>query len=374
MNILWLQWRDIRHPWAGGAEVYMHEICRRLVLEGHEVLALTSGFKGLPESEVVDGYRVERVGDHDLYLLGLHGVLGRYARWADVVVEDTSKVPLYTPIRLRGKPIVAVVHHLNRGIYFEELPLSRALLAYAMEGLFPRLYASLPNVRLVAVSESTYKELVGLGARPDRVAIVADAIDHERYRPRMGSNTIQKSPVPTLLYLSRLKRYKRPHHAVLAFKRVAHEMPDAKLIIAGDGELKPELRCLIKKLGLEERVEVRGRVSEVEKLRLLQESWVLVQTSRKEGFGLTVLEANACGTPAVGYDVPGLRDSIRHGETGILVPSGDVEALAEAVATLLTDDGFREKLSKNALEWSRQFSWDRSAEEFKELLKGVIDS
>jgi len=155
---------------------------------------------------------------------------------------------------------------------------------------------------------------------------------------------------------------------------VADEMPDAKLIIAGDGEVKPELRGLIEGLGLEDRVELRGRVSEVEKLRLLQESWVLVQTSRKEGFGLTVLEANACGTPAVGYDVPGLRDSIRHGETGILVPSGDVEALAEAVATLLTDDGFREKLSKNALEWSRQFSWDRSAEEFKELLKGVIDS
>jgi glycosyltransferase involved in cell wall biosynthesis len=372
MRILWLQWRDIKSPWAGGAEVYMHEILKRLCIKGHEALALTSGFKDLPMEEVLEGYRIKRLGSHDSYLLHLHKTLSQYTAWADVVVEDTSKIPLYTPLRSNGKPVVAIVHHLNREIYFEELPLRKALMAYIMEGFMPRLYSSLSNTKLVAVSKSTYEELVKLGAKPDKITIIADAVDSSKYKPKATHLSKWKAERPILLYLSRLKRYKQPQHVVLAFKYIADKIPYAKLIIAGDGDFKPKLERLIKRLRLESKVEVKGKVTEAEKVQLLQEAWVLIQTSRKEGFDMVVLEANACGTPAVGYDVPGLRDSIRHGETGMLVKPGDLEALAEVLTSLLEDDVLREKMSRNALKWSKKFTWNKTAEEFLKVVGGAV--
>ena len=165
----------------------MHEIAKRLSIKGFDVLALTSGFKGLPEKEIIEGYRVNRIGDHDSYPFHLHKVLRRHIACADIIVEDTSKIPLYTPLRSGGKPVVAVVHHLSREIYFEELPLRKALLAYAMEGLMPRLYNLYPNTTLVTVSQSTREELIRLGAKPEKITIVANAVDHEKYKPRTNS-------------------------------------------------------------------------------------------------------------------------------------------------------------------------------------------
>jgi len=371
LNALWIQWRDIRHPWSGGAEVYMHEVCRRLARKGVNVHAVTSWFPGLKRFEEMDGYTVERVGTHDNYILHIPRILKRYSEWADVIVEDTSKAPLMTPLLRPRKnvAVVAVVHHLNRGIYFYELPLLKAIIAYALESLMPRLYTHLPRTLLVTVSESTKRELIKLGANPDKITIVPNGItvtkNNDDFHPPL------KDPRPTVIYFSRIKRYKQPHHALLAFRRVLREVPDAKLIVAGKGS--QTLFKYVEKLGMTHAVEMYGEVDEETKMKILCRAWILIQASMKEGFGLTVLEAAACRTPTVAYNVPGLRDSVKHMETGILVEPGNIEAFAEAVIRLLRDSKLRSRLAENAYRWAQRFDWDKTAEDFLNILRGVAD-
>jgi len=157
-------------------------------------------------------------------------------------------------------------------------------------------------------------------------------------------------------------------------RRVVQVLPSSKLSIAGRGELEyeRELKQLTKDLNLEDSVAFHGYVSEEEKIRLMQRSHILVLPSQREGFGLVIIEANACETPVVATDAPGLRDSIIDGETGLLVPYGDVEALAEAVLMALTDGETRKRLALDATEWSKRFNWNRTAQEFIEILEGVF--
>jgi len=349
----------------------MHEVCRRLARKGVNVRAVTSWFPGLKRFEEIDGYTVERIGTHDDYILHVPRILKHHSGWADVIVEDTSKVPLMTPLLRPRKDmaIIAIVHHLNREIYFREMPLLKAIIAYALESLMPRLYTHLPRTLLVTVSESTKNELVKLGADPGKITIVPNGIDIAK----VDSNPHPplKDPRPAVIYFSRIKRYKQPHHVLLAFRRVLKEVPDAKLVIAGKGS--QALSRYVKKLGMYHTVEIYGKVDEEAKVKLLCRAWLLIQTSMKEGFGLTVLEAAACRTPAVAYNVPGLRDSVKHMETGVLVEPGNIKALAEAIIHLLKDDELRNRLAENAYRYAQNFSWDDTAAKFLEVIGKVLN-
>ncbi len=181
-----------------------------------------------------------------------------------------------------------------------------------------------------------------------------------------------KSECPTVVYVGRIKAYKRLDHLIKAFKIVKDEVENCKLIIAGKGNQKP-LKKLAFELGFNSSVEFYGEVSEDEKLRLLREAWVFVSPSMKEGWGITVIEANACGTPAVAYDVAGLHDSVQDGVTGLLVDNGNVKALAQTIIEVIEDEMLRLRLSKNALEYVKGFSWDRSSEEFLTVLELVVN-
>ncbi len=176
-----------------------------------------------------------------------------------------------------------------------------------------------------------------------------------------------KSEEPLIVYVGRIKAYKRLDHLIKSFKTVQDEIKNSKLIIAGKGDQKP-LKKLSIKLGIESSVEFYNEVSEEEKLRLLHLAWVFVTPSMKEGWGITVIESNACGTPAIAYNVPGLRDSVKYNYNGILVEDGDEKSLANTIAMVLKDGSLRDNLSKNALEWSKQFSWDKSTERFMEAI------
>jgi glycosyltransferase involved in cell wall biosynthesis len=362
LRILWIQWRDIKHPYSGGAEVYMHEISRRLAQRGVKVYAVTSWHPSLKREEVIDGYSVERVGSHDDFILHVPQILRRYSNKVDIIVEDTSKIPLMTPL-LRPKtdmPVVAIVHHLNREIYFHEIPLTKSAIAYTLEMLMPSLYTHLPNTILVAVSESTRQELIKLRADPRKIFIVPNGANHYPCTPN-------KDPRPTIIYLSRNKTYKQPHHALLAFKKVLEKIPDARLIIAGKGT--ETLDRYVKKLGIEHAVEIYGEVDEKTKIELLGRSWVLLQTSMKEGFGIVVLEAAICRTPTVAYDVPGLKDSIKHMETGILVKPYEISDLVYALFILLKDKDLRDKLGNNAYRYAQLYNWNYVAENFLKVIR-----
>lgn len=360
MRILLFNWRDITSPSAGGAEVYLHEVAKRLAAE-HEVVLFCGKYKGCDKEDDVDGVRIiRRGGSFSVYLHAIVSYLislrkGNY----EVIVDSINGVPFFTPLFVR-KPKIAIIHHLvKKEIFFRELPFPLAVIAWLSEKMIPLLYGKVP---VVTVSESSKNDLLDSGIRSEQVHIIHPGVDREALVSGI------KYGEPLVAYVGRLKKYKRLEHLLEAFTLVKEAIPEVRLIIAGRGDCS-DLQKKIEGGGLEAWVSVRGEISEVEKLDILQKAWVFVSPSMKEGWGCAVVEANACGTPAIAYDVPGLRYSIRHGETGLLVADGNVVELANAIGKVLSNSAFRDKLSEAALKWAWRFSWDSSATMFMEVLQ-----
>jgi glycosyltransferase involved in cell wall biosynthesis len=220
----------------------------------------------------------------------------------------------------------------------------------------------------VAVSQSTAQDLVQRGFQSHQIQVIENGVDTVHYQPDASQGRFAE---PTILYLGRLKRYKRVDLIIQAFARLAVAWPQARLIIAGTGSDRPELEALVSRLGLSQRVSLPGFVAEPEKLRLLRGAWVHVLTSPKEGWGIANLEAAACGTATVASDSPGLRDSVRSGETGFLVPHGNVAALAERIQVILADPELREALGRGARRFAELFTWERAADRMDRFLTEV---
>lgn len=281
-----------------------------------------------------------------------------------MVVDEINTVPFLTPLYVK-EPKVAFIHQLAADILYEELPWLQAELWHFMEPRALRLYRDVP---IVTVSKSTKQDLVRVGLPEENIHIITEGLDQTLYKPIK-----EKNPNPHILYVGRIKRFKGVHLLIEAMRQVVEKVPDAKLDIVGRGDpqYETELKQRVKSLKLEDAVTFHGYVSEEEKVRFMQEARVLVLPSQREGFGLVVIEANACGTPVVATDVPGLRDAVVNGETGLLVSYGDIEALAEAILKLLMDDELRERLPRNVVEWTKQFSWDKTAEDFLKILEDI---
>ncbi len=358
-RLLVLNERDPRHPQAGGAEVHLREIFRRLAAAGDAVTLLASGFPGAAAEEEVDGVRVLRLGAGRLgYYARVPGAYRRLRAPApfDVVVEDLNKFPFFARFWVR-EPLVVLTHHFFGRTAFRQTAAPVAAALVAAEWLVPRLYRGLP---VVAVSESTRAELVRGGLRRADVCVVPNGIDHRRYRPGSGA----RAPEATVLALGRVEPYKRTELLVDAIAA----LPGVRLVVAGTGAGLGAVRARVAARGVADRVELRGFVDEDQKVRLLQTAHVVACASEKEGWGLTVVEAAACGTPAVVTDVPGLRDAVRDGETGLLVPAGDAAALARALARVLDDAALRGRLAAGAARWAARFDWDAAAAEVSAVL------
>jgi len=365
MRILVQNWRDIKNPEAGGAEIYLHEILKRLARKGHEIVLVSSKYKGCKEQETVDGIKVVRIGNKYFFNFAFFWCYITRLRNEnfDIVIDSISKVPLCAPFYVKDQ-IISVIYHIHGESLFRELPLYMALYVCLMErSLIPVFYR---RSVVVTISGSTRDELIRFGLFSENIPIIYCGIDNSELA--LG----RKSYLPTILYFGRVKKYKRLDHLVKAFQYIKMNVPDARLIIAGKGDDYRRLTDLAKKLRILDSVDFVGKVSEKEKIKLLQEAWVYVMPSIKEGWGISVIEANACGTPVVAYDVPGLRDSVRHGYNGFLVEDGNVNALAEVTLELIKNAGLRRKMEKNAIEWASRFSWDKSAEEFERVIKSVI--
>jgi len=230
---------------------------------------------------------------------------------------------------------------------------------YFFENRWLKNYNEIPTV---TVSESTKMDLINLGFK--KVFTVPEGISFNPLK-----EVPEKEKEPTVIYLGRLKRAKRPDLVIKAFKIVKEKTPNAKLWVVGDGYLRKDLEKIAP-----DGVKFFGHISEEEKIKLLSKAWVMVNPSIREGWGINVIEANACGTLAVAYDIPGLRDSIINEKTGLLVKeNGDVEKLAEAIIRVLEDEKLRRTLNVNALEYSKNFSWDKTAQEFVRILEKVVN-
>ena len=362
MRILVLNWLDRENPQAGGAELHLHESFGRLVRAGHHVDLVCSGWRGAPTRMVLDGMRVFRCGDRHTHALVAARQAKKLMKAAsyDVVVEDLNKIPLFAPM-WSDVPVLALFHHLFGTTAFQEAAWPIAATTWLLERPIPRVYG---NVPCVAVSESTRDDLRERGLEAP-IDVIPNGLDHAQFFP---DPTVAKAERATVLSLGRLKRYKHIELVLEAVAALKARGVDVRLLVAGSGGAQGFLESRARSLGLGNAVQFLGFVSEEEKLHLLRTAWVHVFTSPKEGWGLTNLEAAACGTPTVASDSPGLRESVRHAETGLLVPHGDVDALAAGLQNIVEHEEVRAAYGQAAIEFAGQFTWDRTASALERVL------
>ncbi|WP_298211181.1 glycosyltransferase family 4 protein [Ferrimicrobium sp.] len=343
MRILIFNWRDLTHPKAGGAEVYTDAVARAWISQGHQVTLFTSAVEGHSGDEVSQGgYRIIRRGGR----LGVYREARRFWKSEgqghfDLVIDEVNTKPFGCPKWVSGVPVVALIHQVAREIWFYETPFPIAVIGrYLMEPHWLRAYA---DTLTVTVSKSSKESLEGYGLH--RVHVVAEGMEKSRY---LGNSAAEKESVLTLLFVGRLSANKRPDEAIEAFRIVKRRIPEARLWIVGTGPMMSKLVA-----AAPPGVEFLGRISEVEKVGRLRRAHALLVTSVREGWGLVVTEAAACGTPSFGYNVAGLRDSIVS-SGGVLtdrLPSLLASAIVDVVPDLL--EGGMAVAPGGVLEWEQ---------------------
>ncbi len=361
MRILIFNWRDITHPWAGGAEVYIHEIGKILVKKGHDITLFCGEYDGCEKESVIDGIKIIRKGgQYSIYLYAPFIYLLRLRKKYDIIIDCENGIPFFTPLFVR-RPKICVMHHVHKDIFEVEMPFYTAWIGRFLEiKLMPLIYK---NMEFIAVSPSTKKEMIDIGIDKKKIRTILNGMNGQ-FVPDFS-----KKKDNLIVYVGRIKKYKQLDHLVRAFRIVKDRIPNAELTIAGRGNCS-EVKELAQELNL--KLNLYNDISEDEKLDLLQKARIFVTTSMKEGWGITVIEANRCGTPVVAYNVSGLRDSIRNDETGLLVKHGDIEGLAKEIIRIIEDKDLQKQLSKNAFEWSKNFDWNKSTEGFEKVIDAVV--
>lgn len=368
MHILVLNWQDIANPLGGGAEVHLHEIFKRVAQRGHTVSLLCCSVPGRPDYEEIDGIHIYRRGSRSLFNFVLPAFYREFVETkpVDVVIDDINKIPFYTPWFV-NKPLFAMAHHLfGSSIYRETNPVS-ATYVYAAEKLIPRVYR---HVQFAVVSESTRQELASMGISLEQQTIIGNCIEPAALPMQVGAK--HESPVVT--YFGRLKKYKCVDHVVQAFAQLRASAPTAQLWLMGRGDFEEDLKKQVHSLGLADCTTFWGFVSEEQKVELLSASWAVVNPSPKEGWGITNIEANGCGTPVVSADSPGLRDSVKDGHSGVLYPHGNIGALSTALQRIVNDTEWRESLQQGSIAWANTFDWNDSAERMEAMCERVISA
>ncbi len=356
-NILIFAWRDTKHFESGGSEIYVHNIARRLARKNNITL-FTSQPGNLNDKDIIDDVKVVRKGNFvTVYIWAFIYYMLYFRRLTDFVIDVENGIPFFTPLFCR-KPKLMIVHHVHKEQWFKQFIFPIAILGYFLESvLMPLVYR---GNSVVTVSPSSLDDLKKLGFADKRIYLAYNSI------PNRVGGTYKKSSFPLITYIGRIKSYKRIEMAVKTCKFLLKDFPNLKLVIGGAGDYLESIKKLVIKLKIQDNVEILGFVSEKEKWEYLQKAWVFLTPSMKEGWGITTIEAASCKTPAVGFDVPGIRDSIRDGLTGVLVDKE--KDFYTAVGDLIEDKDFRKKLGYNAKKWADFFSWGNSAAVFEEAI------
>lgn len=362
LRVLVLNWRDIRHPQTGGAEQYMHEICRRWVRQGVGVTWFTARAAGRPAQEVLDGIRIVRSG-------GALSLYPRAALWLtrtrgqfDAVIDCQNGIPFFSPLFTEGGvPVVQVVHHVHQDQFATRFAPPVAAFGRFLEGpASRRVYG--PRT-IAAVSPSTRSELRRrLGFTSPIHVVPNGTVDV----PIVNG---PRDPDPTIVIVSRLVPHKRLDLLLGEIVSAVRRRPRLRVEIVGDGPERPRLQNLVADLGLQRSVTLHGYLPGDARDSLLARAWFTTSTSIGEGWGCSVIEAAAWGVPCVALRVPGICDSVIHGRTGWLVdrPQDLSNALVDAIDHLAAEDHAMD-VTTRCQEWARCFTWDRSAD----LLAGVV--
>ncbi len=325
--------------------------------QGHEVIWLAGGYAGCTREELIDGVRIVRYGTPiTIYLLA---PLLYYWKWRgdfDVVVDQIHGIPFLTPLWASKSRKIAFIHEVAQEIWDEMLPFPINIIGKQYEKVYFRLYRSIP---FWTDSNSTRDDLVRYGIPEKNITVIPCAIDLIPV-----SEVPEKEPNLTLLFVGRLVKMKGVEDAITIFSRIKDDHADAMLWIVGAGEESyvKKLKALVTELNLSDSVVFRGFVSEAEKVRAYRKAHFLLHTSIREGFGLTVLEANSQGTPVIAYDVPGIRDIVKHKVNGYILQGAefhikDIHAIGYA------------QMCKTSIQVAHEYKWERAIENSSRLIK-----
>jgi glycosyltransferase involved in cell wall biosynthesis len=359
-GILIINWQDWTNPLSGGAEIHLYEIFGRLTGD-FNVSLLCTHFKNAPESEEIDGIKIHRVGSRNTFNFHVPRAYRKIREKGsfNLVIEDLNKIPFFGGNFIHEKRI-AILHHLfGKAIYTETNPLF-ASYVYFSEKLIPKFYRTVP---IIAISESSRNKIVNMGIPRRNVEVIYNGVDLNSYQSR-----VKKSVHPTIICLNRMKKYKRMDVLIRSIPEVLKSIPDLRVFLVGEGDDLPRLKGLTRKNGIEHIIEFTNFVSEERKTELLASSWVSVNTSPIEGWGLTSIEAQGSGTLSVVPDSPGLRETVKNGISGYIYPFGDTETLSKILIKILNDKKLVVKMGASAKKWAENFSWDESARRMKEMI------
>lgn len=367
LHIAILDYRDIHHPEAGGAEVYMYEIFRRIAAAGHRVTWISANDAGVAEDREGNLHMV-RAGNK---MTANFTSARRALRLAveepvDLFIENLCKIPFFLPA-YTDAPVLPIVLHLFGETVFRETNPLLASYVWLYERFIPRVYRGRP---FVALSESTAQDLRRRGVQARWIDVVPPGLDLARYA---AADAAPRGPL--VAYVGRLKRYKQIDIVLRAFAEVLCARPDARMVVLGKGDDRSRLESLAVKLGIAAAVDFRGFVGEDEKIDWLRRARVVVYPSPKEGWGISTTEAAACGTPVVASDSEGLRDAVRADVTGFLVPHADVSRWAARIREVLEDDAVFDRLHRGAIAWAEEFDWEaRAAQMWRSIERAVGDA
>lgn len=369
MNILILSWRGPGHPFAGGAEISTHEHAKGWVKAGNKVTLFTSHFLGAKREEFIDGVLIKRFG---YQFLGVHAgaffwyFFGRHD-WFDVVVDQFHGIPFFTPLYVKAKKL-AFIHEVAKEVWFLypwPKPFNHIFgwIGNTIEPLFFKLYKKIP---FMSVSESTKKDLLDLGIPDKSITIVHNGVS-------TVTVNFKKEKTKTLIYLGALTKDKGIEDAIEVFNQINKKGLGWQFWIVGGGNNNyvDYLKEKTLKLGIDKKTKFWGYVDQRKKFELLHKSHFLINTSIREGWGLVNIEANSAGIPVLGYNVPGMVDSVKVGKTGYLFDKGNIKEISEKVSIILRDNDVYDRLSKNSILWSKKFTWTKATNMSLKLINNL---
>jgi glycosyltransferase involved in cell wall biosynthesis len=358
-RVCMLAWRDLDDPEAGGSEVHASTVAALWGQAGIEVTIRTSFAAGHPQISWRDGYRVIRKAGR--YMVFPRAAFSEMMGWhgsRDGLVEIWNGMPFFSPVWGKG-PRIVWLHHVHAEMWQMTLPPRLAAMGSALESkVAPHFYRRTP---IVTLSESSKRELVDeLRFKPERVTVVPPGVD-ARYSP--GG---EKSPTPLVVAAGRLVPVKRFEELIEVLVRVKERQPLLEAVIVGEGYRREDLEAQLRETGADRWIRLAGHVSDEELVDLYRRAWAVASAAAREGWGMTITEAGASGTPAVATRIAGHSDAIAHERSGLLVDGR--EEFVRALDLVLSDTDLRERLSRGAIEHASRFTWAATARGTLEVL------
>ena len=357
-KILWVAHRDPLNPKAGGAERTIQEVCSRLVKRGNSITLLSGGFKGCKPVDDLKGIRIYRyggpVGPH--FALPVFLLKNNY----DVVVNDLGHAVPWLSSTILGKKNITFFRHLHaRSLPGQVSPLIARLLT-AIEKCYFIIHF---NSIFVTESSTAKSDLSTLGIRENRIFTIPPGVDGKLFAPG------PKTTYPSIIYFGGMRKYKRPQECIFLMQNIVEKLPNIKLFIVGSGPEESNLRNLTRVLKLEAFINFMGKATDEDLSKIVSSSWLNIHSSVTEGWGLSILEASASGTPTVAYRVPGVEDVIEHGVNGLKVSNGDRASLVEASLSILYHP---ERWWRSTMEVAKKYSWEETVQRWEQMLEEIM--